>query len=605
MNVLSKLYVLIAILSILIAVSPASAEPWPYRDQLRSEIKFWKDIFARYDDDTAVLHDPHDLSLVYRVIELDPRGSNARREERILYAKYEIENSLRGMADGMAAGRELTAQEKKLRALFGASATPQHVRTCASRIRAQQGISNRFYEGLQRSTAYLPTLKKIFRDRGLPEDLAYLPHIESSFNLTARSKAGAAGMWQFIKPAAKTYDLKTNSIIDERYDPLAASEAAAALLKTNYNELGDWGLAITAYNYGLAGMSDAASQCGPGYMDVRRRFSGPRFQFASKNFYPEFLAAVEIMEKPEAYFPDYSPKSRYTIVQHRLQKPATLPGLAKAWGMNLSRLRELNPGYSKRAYDGRLTIPAGYSINVPRGLAAQPLPEIAAEASSEPAPAAKEPSRQSRTTAKQPPSRPAETAAAEKKGKNGAPGAESRPGQQQDADQSASAVARDGRAAIAGELSIESVRAEIAPVLSVKGGAIRIFGHETLGHIAQWLKLSPQKLCGINKIKPNVHLRQGQRLILDFTAVSESEFAQARLGYHVSAIESMLRKHNLEQLIQYRMGSSESLQQLASRQFKIPTSLIVYFNAGQNLNSLPPGAVIRIPVSREAALHVL
>ncbi len=371
------LYAVFALTLCSVPLPAAAADLWPYRDQLGTETRFWKDIFTKYDDDSVVLHDPEDLSLVYKTIIYRPDESDFRREQRLTAARYEVENALRSLAGNMAAGRELTAQEKKLRQLFGASAAPQRVKLCASRIRAQRGIANRFYQGLQRSTAYLPAIKKIFRDKGLPEGLAYLPHVESSFNLTARSKAGAAGMWQFMKPTAKTFSLKMNAIIDERYDPLVASEAAASLLKMNYDELGDWGLALTAYNYGLGGMAVAVEHCGGNYMNVRRKYQHPRFQFASRNFYPEFLAAVEIMENPAAYFPGYSPASRHHIVQHRVKKPSTLPALAKNWGLELSRLRELNPGYSKKAWDGRLTIPSGYSINIPAGSVArqmQPAP---------------------------------------------------------------------------------------------------------------------------------------------------------------------------------------------------------------------------------------
>lgn len=368
----------------------AAADFWPYREPLRSEISFWKDVFTKYSDDTVVLHDPEDLSLVYREIIYRPDESDFRREQRLTVARYEVEAALRSLADTMAAGRELTAKEKQLRRLFGATAAPQRVKLCASRIRAQRGIANRFYQGMERSTAYIPAIKKIFRSKGLPEGLAYLPHVESSFNLTARSKAGAAGMWQFMKPTARTLSLKMNAIIDERYDPLVASEAAASLLKMNYDELGDWGLALTAYNYGLGGMAVAVEHCGGTYMTVRRKYQHPRFQFASKNFYPEFLAVLEIMENPAAYFPGYSSVSRHHIVQHRVKKPSTLPALAKNWGLELSRLRALNPGYSKKAWAGRLTIPSGYSINIPAGFVArQMLPGAAGGGSFANAPARK------------------------------------------------------------------------------------------------------------------------------------------------------------------------------------------------------------------------
>ena len=585
-------YVTLVLMVLFAAAPAAAADVWPYRDQLRTEIRFWKDVFTKHDDDSAVLHDPDDLGLVYKKITFSPFENESRRGQRLTAAKYEVENALRSLANSMAAGRELTAQEKQLRQLFGAAAAPQHVKLCASRIRAQRGIANRFYQGLQHSVAYMPAIKKIFRDKGLPESLAYLPHVESSFSLTARSKAGAAGMWQFMKPTAKTFSLKMNSLIDERYDPLAASEAAASLLKMNYDELGDWGLALTAYNYGLSGMSEASLRCRGNYMGVRKSYCNPRFQFASKNFYPEFLAAIEIMENPEAYFPGYAPTGRHAIVQHRLKTPATLPAVAKNWGVELARLRELNPGYSKKAWDGRLTVPAGYSINIPAaaGPAAQ---------QGQAAPVAK------KSAEKMPVQQAADAtgrsmAAASKT----APAADIASRQEAPA-RTAQNSRNDPRVMPAGEPSLDALRRELAPVLAVDNRSIKVFGDETIGHVAQWLKVSPQVLCSMNKIAPKQSLHQQQKLLLDFSRSSEAKFTQLRLNYHMAAIESMLRRHNLEQLIQYRMSASDSLQHLANEQFKIPASLIVYFNPGQNLNNLAPGAVIRIPVSRQAATHIL
>ena len=585
------LSVILASMLFLAPVPAAAADLWPYRDQLRTETRFWKDIFTKYDDNSVVLHDPEDLSLVYKTITFSPAENERMREQRLTGAKYEVENTLRRLADNMAAGRELTAQEKQLRQLFGPSAEPQHVKLCASRIRAQRGIANRFYQGLQNSTAYMPAIKKIFRDKGLPESLAYLPHVESSFNLTARSKVGAAGMWQFMKPTAKTFSLKMNSIIDERYDPLIASEAAASLLKMNYDELGDWGLALTAYNYGLGGMSEAAQRCSGNYLAVRKRYCSPRFQFASKNFYPEFLAATEVMENPGACFAGYVSSSRHRIVQHRLKTPATLPAFAKTWGIELSRLKELNPGYSKKAWNGQLTIPAGYSINIPAGsgTAAQDSESGAAAEKI----AKKDPPKQSLNGANQLTSSVT------------APAAERAP-LQKNPQQSAGSKQNGTKATPSGDLSVDALRRELEPVLAVKNKSIKVFGDETLGHFAQWLKVSPQALCAMNRIAPKHNLQQQQqKLVLDFSHTSEAAFTQTRLNYHMEAIESMLRRHNLEQLIQYRMSASDSLQHLAQEQFKIPASLIVYFNPGQNLNSLGPGTVIRIPVSREAAMHIL
>ena len=108
--------------------------------------------------------------------------------------------------------------------------------------------------GLTRSSPYVDKIKEIFRSNGMPEDLAYLPHVESSFNPKAYSKAGAAGIWQFTRSTGKKF-MKVGRGIDERRDPIRSSKAAAQLLEQNYKILRSWPLAITAYNHGIAGLS--------------------------------------------------------------------------------------------------------------------------------------------------------------------------------------------------------------------------------------------------------------------------------------------------------------------------------------------------------------
>jgi len=88
-----------------------------------------------------------------------------------------------------------------------------------------------------------------------------LAHVESSFDVTASSKAGAAGMWQFTRATGKKY-LTVNRVLDERRDPIRASEAAAKLLKQNYERLRNWPMALTAYNHGVAGVLRAKEAMG-------------------------------------------------------------------------------------------------------------------------------------------------------------------------------------------------------------------------------------------------------------------------------------------------------------------------------------------------------
>ena len=130
---------------------------------------------------------------------------------------------------------------------------------------------------------------------GLPEDLAYLPHVESSFNIGAVSKAGASGIWQFTRSTGSQY-MRINRHVDERTNPFVSTRAAAQLLKKNYEILGSWPLAITAYNYGTSGMMRAAQAHGS-YENIFNKYREGYFKFASRNFYSEFLAARNVAKR--------------------------------------------------------------------------------------------------------------------------------------------------------------------------------------------------------------------------------------------------------------------------------------------------------------------
>ena len=162
------------------------------------------------------------------------------------------------------------------------------------RIRAQSGMRERFLKAIQVSGKYLATMEDIFREAGLPTVLTRLPHIESSFEINAYSRAHAAGIWQFIPSTGRLF-LKIDHTVDQRLDPLLATRAAAKLLKSNHERLKTWPLAVTAYNHGAAGMERAVRKLGTrDISEIIRRYRGRRFGFASRNFYPELLAAIAI-----------------------------------------------------------------------------------------------------------------------------------------------------------------------------------------------------------------------------------------------------------------------------------------------------------------------
>ncbi len=131
----------------------------------------------------------------------------------------------------------------------------------ASQLRFQQGLADRFRDGYVKSGLWKDYIRSELREAGVPEILAALPHVESSFNPEARSYVGAAGLWQFTRSTGRRF-MQIDHVVDERRDPFLSSSAAARLLAYNYSILKSWPLAITAYNHGVGGMRRAARETG-------------------------------------------------------------------------------------------------------------------------------------------------------------------------------------------------------------------------------------------------------------------------------------------------------------------------------------------------------
>src|SRR5262249_43765955 len=184
---------------------------------------------------------------------------------------------------------------------------------------------SRFAQGLVRSWTYLPDIERIFADAGLPSELTLLPHIESSFENRAMSKVGAAGIWQIMPATGRRY-LRVSDDVDERLNIRASTMAAAQILRENYDMLGTWPLAITAYNHGANGMKQAVTTVGTtDFGVVVQRYRGPLFGFASQNFYAEFLAAIDLVKNYKHYFGDilFDEPSRPITMEARIAaKPA-------------------------------------------------------------------------------------------------------------------------------------------------------------------------------------------------------------------------------------------------------------------------------------------
>lgn len=196
---------------------------------------------------------------------------------------------------------------------------------------------------------YFPIFEKALKSYNIPEEIKYLPIIESSMNPHAVSRVGATGLWQFMFATAKGYGLNMDNFVDERKDPIQASYAAAAYFRDAYEELGDWLLAIAAYNCGMGNVNKAIAKADSRDFWEIRRF----LPMETRNYVPAFIAAVYVMNYSGNHQikTQKSPllKNTDTIQVNRF---VSLPALALALNIEADELWGLNPSYKKKIVNG-------------------------------------------------------------------------------------------------------------------------------------------------------------------------------------------------------------------------------------------------------------
>lgn len=349
----------------IVCAQGADSSLFPVPDILKDNVAFWKKVYTELSLNEEVLHDREYPLVIYKKVEIAQRGSFSQ-------ARY-LENervSLAKKLDNLRVRPESTwtQEEKNIAQALSEHGPAGALDGAGDRLRFQQGQKERFREGLQRSAAFTDTIRAIFAQYGIPSDLAYLPHVESSFNTEAYSKVGAAGLWQFMRGTGRLF-LKINYLIDERRDPIAATLAAARLLRQNFDQLQSWPLAITAYNHGVNGMKRAVQETGS--RDIAKivaGYSSPSFQFASKNFYACFLAARDIARQPDVYFSDlhFAPKYEFkTVILPSYMRPAVV---CKYLSISQKTLMDYNLSLRPVVFFQQKQIPAGFAIRIPSQL---------------------------------------------------------------------------------------------------------------------------------------------------------------------------------------------------------------------------------------------
>src|ERR1700691_2938694 len=292
-----------------------SGEPMPRPPQLERDVQFWIRVYTQIDTNAGFLHDQYNLAVVYDTLHFASSTPPSERQRLVEEARARYEAALRRIAD--AGDTPVSAEDQHIKDLWGPEGTPARLRSAVDDIRFQLGQADRFRGGMIRAGAWETHIAETLANLGLPAELAALPHVESSFNPSAYSKVGAAGLWQFMRATGRRY-LRIDGAGDDRLDPFRSTQAAAQLLAYNYSVLGSWPPALTASNHGTAGVRHAKETLGTDdIVTVVRTYHGRTFGFASRNFYVSFLAALEIDRDPEKYFGPLQkePEARFQEVQ--------------------------------------------------------------------------------------------------------------------------------------------------------------------------------------------------------------------------------------------------------------------------------------------------
>ncbi|MBZ5637989.1 MAG: LysM peptidoglycan-binding domain-containing protein [Acidobacteriia bacterium] len=229
---------------------------------------------------------------------------------------------------------------------------------------------DKFLPGLIRSGRFLPMIRRIFAEEGLPQDLAYMAHVESAYKVNAFSRAKAKGIFQFIVGTGRRYGLRTDAWVDERSDPEKATRAAAAYLKDLYAMFGDWYLALAAYNAGEGKIQRVIDRTGERdfwYLAATRVLRNE-----TANYVPAILAATLISKDPKRFGFEFEPDAPMDYENIRVEGSVHLKVLARCAGTDVDTMQKLNPALRRRQ-----TPPGSTEVRVPAGTGTTTLAALA------------------------------------------------------------------------------------------------------------------------------------------------------------------------------------------------------------------------------------
>ena len=602
---------------------------FPKPPELQPDVDFWISIFSHYSSDEGVLHDSRHLGVVYDRLDVSSDLSRRERHRRVDARRKEIRAVLRSLASGKR--ENLTDAERRVLALWPADISNEALADAAGRIRFQQGLSDRFQRGLERAGRWRDYVQAQLIAQGVPVELAALPHVESSYNPDARSHVGASGIWQFTRSTGRRF-MRVDHVVDERNDPFAATRAAAKLLAYNYSITGNWPMAITAYNHGLASVRRAMRQFGDeALVDILRNYNGRTFGFASRNFYVAFLAAMDIDQNPGKYFPGVVPEPATDYASIIL--PAYVPavGLSQALGISTANLARHNPGLQATIWEGSKYLPKGYELRLPTSATSTPLARLVGELPDELKFDEQLPDLFHTVARGDTLSEIAQTydtrvstlVALNQLGSSH----RIRAGQRLRLP--AAGPAPTTSVAVAAPVVTEAAPAAVAPSTEEPGApgglagsilgtiqtallsdpsdytvaddnTIEVQPLETLGHFGDWLEIKTQRLRDLNGFGFRTPVEVGQRIRIDTDTVDATTFEARRVAYHRAQQDRFFRQHVIRDRVEHTIRPGESIWVVALRKYEVPLWLFRQYNPGLDLHNVSPGTRVQIPILVDA-----
>ena len=333
-------------------------DPWA-----QSQVQFWVKVFTEYDTHHSIFHDSVNLKRIYCVSPPE-KGTSTEIRNRIHHDLLSIytKNAQRKTVDI----EKLSPDEFRDFEIHEANEDPKAYEYASSleRIRMQIGQKDRLENAYSISRRYLPRMEEMFVEEGVPKELTRLPFIESGFVKDARSSVGAIGIWQFM-PKTALKDLRVDAAIDERYDPLKATRAAARFLKQNHKLLKSWSLAIMAYHHGPGLVQKAVKRLKTtDPIQIVRVFKHADFQFASRNYLFEFLAMLDVDSMHALFFKPGVEAKLPAFITVSFPTPVFMNKILTFYTLNEELTRVLNPHFKQPIWDHSLPIPAHYPVRL-------------------------------------------------------------------------------------------------------------------------------------------------------------------------------------------------------------------------------------------------